>query len=133
MNRRSLIGIAMFSLFSGCSHDKTENIDGIEVKDITADVPAFKREYRGKLTSGRLVLVTARTGYGRYYSGELDQLGGRWVLFDPEAVADKIIDPELVPQVEEFCQRVISIDKQFIDSAPGSFIDESGQKWVRVS
>lgn len=69
--------------------------------------------------------------YGRRFSGELTQPNGRWVHFDPERIADKIIDPLLVPLVEKAVRAVFALDKAFMDSRPDRFTDEKDRVWVR--
>lgn len=105
----------------------------IKITDIPEDAPDFKREYRGALANGIQVRVTAyQWTLGVMLSGELTQKNGRWVLFDPERVADRILDPALVPLVNEFCQEAIRLDKAFRASAPKSFVDEKGFTWTRA-
>jgi hypothetical protein len=111
-----------------------ETTTSMRVEDVRADVPAFKRLYKGQLDARCSITVTARTGYGgtRYKSGELTQPNGKWVLFDPDAVADKILDPALVPLVQAFCDEAAAQDVAFIRNDPSQFIDERGVRWVRT-
>lgn len=104
----------------------------VKVKSIREDRPMFGREYSMPLDH-RSVKVTARSssGLGRWLSGELTQSNGRWVLFDPDAIADKILDPALVPLVEKACREIMAIDDEFMASRPRSFVDEGGVTWVR--
>lgn len=104
----------------------------VKIKEVREDRPSFKREYEVPVDH-RVVKITARSsaGLGRWYSGELTQPGGRWVLFDPERIADKILDPALVPLVEVACRDILSIDRAFMASRPNSFVDEGGSTWVR--
>lgn len=129
------LALSMILIFAGCQNDKANEhfLDGVTVTDIKGDRPAFKREYRAQLSNGRSLLVTIKTSYGgdRYKSGELDQPGDKWVMFDPDAVADKIIDPILVPVVQKYCDQINAIDKQFRDSNPQEFVDEGGTHWRR--
>ncbi len=108
--------------------------NGIRVALEPEERPKFKRTYTKELTSGRRITLTARTfiGSGRYFHGELTQPGGRWVLFDPREIADKILDPALVPLVEAFCKEAIRLDRIFMENQPGEFVDEGGSKWHRV-
>ena len=105
----------------------------INVKDIREEKPRFKREYETKLDQRAECLVTAQTFCGhRSFSGQLTQPNGRWVLFDPDRIADKILDSALVPLTEMFCQEVRKLDHLFIKSNPASFTDESGARWERI-
>jgi hypothetical protein len=105
----------------------------ISVTNELGDRPAFKRTYKARLSQGRAITITARTTFsGRNYSGELTQPGGRWVLFDPERVADKIIDPALVAPVMEICRAALSMDDAYVASRPREFVDEGGTTWRRV-
>lgn len=111
----------------------------ITVKDIRADVPEFRREYTVMLPRDIAMKITIRSTYYSYsgYSlstqGELTQPGGRWVLFEPERPADKILDRELLPSVEAYCDEILAQDRQFRHSKPGEFTDESGVIWIRKS
>lgn len=105
----------------------------ITVSDKREDRPKFRRTYKAALPAGRTIEVTAHSGYGgRYYGGELTQPSGRWVLFDPERVADKILDPELVPLIMSLSREMLQMDDEFMASKPREFTDENGQRWVRA-
>jgi hypothetical protein len=108
--------------------------NGITVSSIPEDRPKFARVYTKVLSDGRRVEVNAKTstGLGRWFRGELTQPNGRWVLFDPKEIADKILDPALVPLVEEFCSEVSRLDAAFMANNPGEFVDEAGSTWRRV-
>lgn len=107
---------------------------GIHIEDNRADRPEFKRTYTAKLDNRCSIKLEIRTGYGdRYKSGELTQPDGRYVLFDPERVADKIIDPTLVPLVEDACREILTLDREYVASNPDRFTDEGGHIWVRQS
>ena len=82
-----------------------------------------------------MITVTCRTfiSRSRNRSGELTQPNGKWVLFDPDAVAEKILDPMLVPIIKEACAAIRKIDDDFIASRPGEFIDEDGCRWRRMA
>ncbi len=107
---------------------------GLKIEDKPGDVPKFERIYSAELSNGRTIVVKCRTTYdgSRYKNGELDQPGGRWVLFDPDNVADKIIDPALVPLVQGRCDEISKVDKAFIASKPSEFVDDAGVRWRRV-
>ena len=109
---------------------------GLRIIDKPEDRPKFAREYSAQLDHGRSIKITMRsayTGNERYSSGELDQTGGRWVMFDPDKVADKILDPALVPLVEERCREIKRLDADFMRTHPSEFLDEAGHRWQRVA
>lgn len=107
---------------------------GISVKNVHADAPPFKRTYTTKLSDRASVEVTTKTFIGsRMNSGELTQPNGRWLLFDPERIADKILDPVLVPLVEAFVKEVFELDKAFMASKPSEFTDDHGTTWRRCN
>jgi hypothetical protein len=81
-----------------------EETRAITVKDIRADAPKFARSYTVKLDDRATLRVTIKSFLGRYSSGELTQPNGRWVFFDPDRIADKILDPVLLPLVERYCK-----------------------------
>ena len=98
------------------------------------DRPKFKRVYVKVLDSRAKVTVTMRTTmFGdRDASGELTQPNGKWVLFDPNAIADKILDPILVPLVQSFVDEVHRADGAFMAAKPSEFVDEGGTTWRRA-
>lgn len=105
----------------------------ISVKDVREDAPKFKRAYSATVTRGIKVTVTIYNSYGATYSGgELTQPNGRWILFDPDRIADKIIDPALLPEVESTVRDIKALDRSWRQSQPTSFIDERGTKWIRA-
>jgi len=62
----------------------------------------------------------------------MTQHNGRWIIFEPERIADKIVDPVLVPLVEQFVKEVFALDKAFTESDPSEFVDESGTTWRKI-
>ncbi len=141
MLRRFVVGLALLTPLKAVamwpfnSSVVTETSTGLRIEDKPGDRPKFERVYSAGLTNGRSIIVKCHTSYGgdRYKSGEMDQPGGRWILFDPDAVADKIIDPGLVSLVQSRCDEIAKIDKAYIASAPSEFIDEGGVRWRRVT
>lgn len=114
--------------------DNTAGVSEILIKEIREDKPEFKREYSVKL-DGRAALeveIYSRSYGGRSIWGTLTQPNGKYVLFRPEEIADKIIDPMLVPLVQKYCDRILAADRHFRDSEPQTFVDKTGQKWART-
>lgn len=105
----------------------------ITAKTVPEELPEFKRLYKVRLDGRAEMTVTIKEFMGRrYMSGELTQPNGRWVLFDPERVADKILDPALVPLIEARVCEIAQLDRSFIGNGPREFIDEKRQRWVRA-
>lgn len=110
----------------------------IEIVPIKEDAPKFKRQYSALLTtkhSGTVrIKVKLYNGYcnSRYDSSEITQKNGSWILFDVHKPADKIIDRELLPLVQEFCSKVLTLDREYCLNFPTSFTDEKGVVWERV-
>lgn len=112
----------------------TPTIDNdITIKLAAESHPEFSRTYTVKLDN-RATLKVEIKHYAHIMirSGELRQPDGRWILFDPSKVADKIIDPVLVPMVQAKVDVIYSLDKAFRASNPNEFTDETGTKWRRV-
>ncbi len=105
---------------------------GIALKN--EDAPCFKRVYSATLDDRCTIEVTIKQWYrlGLFKSGELRQPNRRYVSFDPDAIADKIIDPVLVPLVEKAVAHIYAIDDEFRKSNPDQFTDESGAVWKRI-
>jgi hypothetical protein len=135
------VGLSGMVTMFGCSKNKTvvstPDAGGITIESVREEMPKFKRVYKSNLSNGRSLIVTIynwdgfRTNVMK--SGELDQPDKRWVLFDPDAVADKILDAQLVPEVQALCDRINQIDVQFRASKPPEFTDEKGVTWRRVT
>lgn len=108
--------------------------DGIHIDSVREYVPRFKRVYSARINERATIKIEiySANGLGRMKSGELTQPNGRWVLFDPDAIANQILDPILVPLVQRYVDAVYTLDKQFLSSDPGYFTDERGVKWQRV-
>jgi hypothetical protein len=129
----------MFSQIFG-HHDtgKTvgKTVGGIHTEDVPGDIPEFKRVYSAKLagTDRHCTLkVTMRTwSLGLSKSAELTQDNGRWVSFDPDNIAEKILDRALVPLIQQYVDEIYSLDEGFRKSDPAQFIDERGVAWRRV-
>ncbi len=121
-----------FSAAGAPADPATVLTSGIAVVDKREDRPAFKRSYTKTLDSRATVTVEARTSYSRHFSGELRQPNGNRVYFDPERIAETIIDPLLVPLVTTFCNEVFALDRAYVKSKPSEFTDEDGVRWQRA-
>ena len=110
----------------------------ISIKDVPNEAPAFKRKYMATVKPGITITIKAKTWYvfssERQYSGELNQGLGfdKWILFNPDNIADKILDHELVPKIQSLTDQIIITDKKWIASNPQLFTDESGRTWKLV-
>src|SRR5271166_6026476 len=106
----------------------------IKVEDKRANNPEFKRTYTTALLDRGTIEITMETSSyssNRRSSGLLRQKSGAYLFFDPERVADRIIDPVLVPLVMIASNTILAMDKEFMDSKPDTFTDESGNQWCR--
>lgn len=75
--------------------------------------------------------ITYKTFLGSVLrSGELDQ-GSKWVLFDPEYPADKILDRDILPAVQSKAALILAADKSFRSSRPTQYTDSDGVTWRR--
>lgn len=102
----------------------------IRVEAKREDEPAFRRCYSTAIARGIRVEVDCWTSCERRACwGTLRQPNGKYVLFDPHEVADKILDPVLVPEVEAACGRMLKIDGDFLRSKPSEFVDKRGRVW----
>ena len=119
-----------------CSWGKHD--DERVVGDVTCwrereDQPQWKRSYKAAVPRGCTVTVSFRSySFGRCDSSEIRQSNGKWVSFDVKNPADKILDRELLPDVERLCEEILRLDREFILSAPNEFTDETGTRWSRV-
>jgi hypothetical protein len=118
-------------IFSG--HDNAGQTEsGFHIKKVREAAPQFKRIYTAKLNDRASIKLTVRTFMNsRMWSGKLTQPNGRWVLFDPKAVADKILDQILLPLVKDRCREAFSLDREFLNSHPREYVDEHGAIWRR--
>lgn len=106
--------------------------DGISIKPTPGDPPQFERVYKARINADVTMSIRIKTSLGHTMRfGELDQTGGRWVLFEPERPADKILDRELLPVIQDLCKRIIATDDAFRRAKPGRFTDSHGDVWVR--
>lgn len=105
----------------------------LHIQDVRQDRPEFQRVYTQKLDERATLIITAKWFIGDVFiTGELRQPGGRYVTFQLDEIAEKIIDPMLVPLVQQAVRNILKIDKEWRASRPNSFIDEAGDHWVRA-
>ena len=106
---------------------------GIEIQSVNEDRPEFKRVYIAHLNNEVTIKVEMYTPSfgGRYNSGELTQRNGNWVLFDPYKVAEKILDPILVPIIQKYVDEIFARDRDFVKSNPNQFYDQNGDRWIK--
>jgi hypothetical protein len=109
-------------------HDHVEKTpSGLNVENIREEPPKFERVYTSRLDARASIKVTIKRSYGGLYkTGELTQPNGRWVFFDPDAIADKIIDPVLVPLVQKCVDEIYQLDRAYRSPEPGEFFDTRG-------
>lgn len=108
------------------------DVSGISVEQ-TPEELRFERVYTATTKYHNIkVIVKIKELSGLWYTGELDQPNGKWVLFDPEAPADKILDPQLLPEVEQLCKQIIALDKEFRAAPRTSITDDKKRIWKQV-
>jgi hypothetical protein len=107
---------------------------GVKVTEVPEDMPQFKRNYVAQVTDDVKITITMKTySFGRQSAGELRQSDDKYVWFDPERVADRILDHTLVPLIEERIKAIFSLDKEFMNSNPCQYTDEKGTKWCKCN
>lgn len=106
----------------------------IAIKNHRERRPEFKRTYSTTITRGIVLSVTIRNGLGGIYeSGEMTQPGGKSIRFDPRNIADKIIDPVVLPEATAAAKVILSLDAGYRKAIPSEFTDEGGVRWRRVT
>lgn len=101
------------------------------------DPPEFERVYEAMVQTsvGRFAVkirrYTSRFSGRTDHYGELRQGSGSYILFDPQNVADKIIDRELYPKVQAVIDRMLEMDRKFVESNPCEFTDSRGVTWQK--
>jgi hypothetical protein len=102
-------------------------------------VVSFHKDYTVALTDGRMLKVRAtRTSYdtlyedGVQFAAQVEQKDGKWVDFECSAIADKIIEPGLIPQLDKWCKLIHDPALLFWKDhyPPREFTDDQGQVWV---
>jgi hypothetical protein len=101
------------------------------------DGPRFGKLYQIQVSPDVKLKVDAWSWLGhiqdRHYNGELQEKNGDWVLFDPQHPAKKILDRDILPAVTKYCQIILLMDKQYIESDPNTYIDNRGTTWKKVT
>ena len=106
----------------------------ISIKTSREEKPEFERVYTAQVNSRVSLEVTMKwfIGSRRDASGILNQTGGKWVTFDPENPADRILDRDILPIVRGLCDTIFTLDAAYVKSDPSEFVDKAGNRWKRV-
>lgn len=112
--------------------DNAGVIDGITIENARERVAEWRRYYSGRLDNRCKIEIEAYTFLrSRHFNGTLTQPNGNAISFDPARIADKIIDPLLVPLVTVFCEKMFAADRAYIKGPLDHFLDEKGVRWSR--
>lgn len=112
--------------------DVATTIDGMKIENAREKLAEWRRYYSGHLDNRCKVEIEACTFMNsRRFRGTLTQPNGNEIAFDPARIADKIIDPLLVPLVRAFCDKMFAADRAYIKGSLDRFIDENGIRWSR--
>lgn len=132
-------------LMVGCSEEKkkapVERTLLVQVETIAEHPPVFARRYSAQINDQVSIELTretytysARFGYIKRQNdllATLKQSDGRTVHFNPDKVAEYILEPSLVKPIELYVQQIYEFDQQFMDSKPDRFVDLDGHEWRR--
>lgn len=106
----------------------------LKVDNIREEKPQWGRRYVIRLDDRATLTITAYDFMGsRSVGGDLRQPNGKYVTFQPNEIADKIIDRTLVPLVEKACEEILALDRAYAQSNHQEFVDESGARWERAA
>lgn len=106
--------------------------------------PTFVVTFSAPLSQGRSIKITARSmpwlrqydlGDEVEFEDEVRQADGKWVVFDCDAIADRIIDLDLVKELRSYCKIGHEMAKDYWkkrDYSPDEFVDSTGQKWIKA-
>lgn len=113
--------------------DDIEAPAGIIINEGREDAPRFERTYRQKLDNRASIEITIKTYDPERLmkSGTLTQPNGKRVFFEPDAIADRIIDPVLVPLVQKAVDEIFKLDSVYRKPLPDRYTDKSGTIWCR--
>lgn len=110
----------------------------VTVKNVPAAVPKMERHYTAKLSDDAVIDVTIFT-WGLswsplYKSAKLTQPNGNMIYFDPDKIAEKIIDHDLVPLVQAAVGQIYELDAPYRENGgPTEFVDEKGAVWRKLA
>lgn len=106
----------------------------IKVTTIRGPKPQFERVYETTVGDGFRIRVVMKTFIGDRgdYGSTVTQKNGRYIFFQANEVADKIIDRELYPLVQAAVDEILAIDRAYMATHPSEFTDEAGVTWKRV-
>lgn len=107
----------------------------IKIVDVLENEPSFRKCYSGTLSNNARIELEAQKGFSwkpRIWSGILAQPNGNRIYFDPSNIAEKIIDPQLVPLIQNFVQAAFELDQQFMESPRDTFVDKNNHVWKRI-
>ena len=143
---KTFIGLALGLLvLCGCSEPTIPagsiQQGGIVIADEYID---YQTTFTVGLSSGRTLIATSRvfpwlhdfTFDAISTSYELTQPGDKYVFFDCENIADKIIDANLVKEIQPYCDTIPGRAKDFwksVSYSPTEFTDQQGNQWKKVS
>lgn len=97
-------------------------------------LPEFQRIYSARIMRGIEIKLTIKQFCGGMLRhGELTQPDGKWLLFEPERIADKIIDPILLPEVTRVVEEMMNADKKWRGSSISEFKNKNGETWKLVA
>ena len=148
---KKLAVIAIVTLALGCKHPQPAQVQEPIIPVGTLKIDAVKADmdfslvetFHMQLSQGRELIVEAKqTEYlsiyestgGVEFSDKLKQPNGNWILFDCAAVADKVLDRDLVPEVEKDCAIVHAQALMFWkETPPNQFTDQRGVTWRKVN
>lgn len=94
----------------------------------------FERIYAVTVGDGFKIRVRMKWfcgGRRNDYSSTVTQRDGKQIGFDLHSVADKIIDRDLYPLVQDAADAIIAMDREIEQNPPRRFTDTHGNTWVR--
>lgn len=102
----------------------------IKIKEAPNELE-FERTYSAQLDNRAKIEIRMKRYIGRLFeTGSLTQPNGNWISFDPDRIAEKIIDPLLVPLVQKAVDEIHRIDAAFRNPPPAQFTDSQGRRWA---
>ena len=109
-----------------------QRIGTIKATLMVEDRPEFEREYRESFSWGRASVTCRWAMFGGRDWGfvRVEQSDGRSVLARHCNLADEIIFPHVLADVEAFIQRVRHADDDFCLNGQTEFTDRGGRVWV---